>query len=248
MKVSIITVVYNNKATLENAITSVLSQKYNNIEYIIIDGQSTDGTLDIITKHLSQINVFISEPDKGLYDAMNKGIKNATGDIIGILNSDDIYEDDDVIGDVVAQFNNGNGVDMVYGDLVYVKADDINKIVRKWKSKQYYKRFFERGNVPPHPGLFVKKTVYDKCGLFDINYKLAADYDFMLRAFTKFGQTSRYFTRRIVRMRLGGATNKSTKNIVDGNKEIIDSWKKNGLKVPLLLMPYRIVKRLIQFI
>jgi len=248
MRISIITVVYNNERTLESAILSVLNQSFKNIEYIIIDGKSIDGTIKIINSYKDKIAHFISETDEGIYDAMNKGIALASGDVIGILNSDDLYADDDVLKDVMGYFQADEKLDILYGDLVYVNTDDINKVVRKWTSKKYYKKFFEHGNVPPHTALFVKKNIYNECGLFNVDYKLAADYDFMLRIFKKFGFSSKYISRLMVRMRLGGATNKSLSNIIKGNKEILNIWKSNNLKVPLLLMPYRLFKRLIQFI
>lgn len=248
MKISIITVVYNNVLTLETAIQSVLSQNYKYIEYIIIDGGSTDGTLDILNKYRNSINKIVSEPDKGLYDAMNKGISLATGDIIGILNSDDLYQDQNVISDVADEFVKNPEIDMLYGDLVYVKQENSDKIVRNWKSKKYYNKFFEDGNVPPHPSLFLKAQVYKKAGLFNLNYKLAADYEFMLRVFKLYDFKPLYVNRLMVRMRLGGATNKSLKNIFEGNKEILKSWNDNGLKAPALFMPSRFFKRIIQFI
>lgn len=248
LKVSIITVVYNNDKTIEDAINSVLSQRYSNIEYIIIDGNSTDNTLPIIKTYMSKIHRCISEKDGGIYDAMNKGVKLATGDIIGILNSDDLYNDTNVIRDVVERFNEKPDLKLLYGDLVYVSSDNVEKVVRKWKSKPYSKKFFKYGNVPPHPALFVKKEVYDQCGLFNIDYRLAADYDFMLRVFMKFGDLSEYTPRLMVRMRLGGATNKNLQNIVNGNKEILKSWEGNSLKPSPFFMPLRIFKRLIQFI
>lgn len=248
MKVSIITVVYNNDRTLKYAIESVLAQTYPNIEYIIIDGGSTDGTVDLIKSYGKRITSWISERDKGLYDAMNKGIKIATGDIIGILNSDDLYQDNEVITDVVAAFNNSIQPDIVYGNLVYVKADDTTKVVRNWKSSEYYDRYFENGNVPPHPSLFLKAGVYKAAGLFNLNYRLAADYEFMLRVFKKCQCKSVYMNRLMVRMRLGGATNKSIKNIINGNKEILNAWTENAIKRPVTLMPARFFKRLIQFL
>lgn len=247
MKISIITVVFNNEKTIANAIESVLSQSYTDVEYIIIDGKSTDGTLEIIKKYGTSITKFISESDKGLYDAMNKGVGFATGDIIGILNSDDLYNDIDVLKEVCTEFKNNSKLNILYGDLVYVNPEDTTKVVRNWRSKQYYRNFFEHGNVPPHPALFVRNQVYKDCGLFNLQYKLAADYEFMLRIFKKFGETSKYLPRLMVRMRLGGATNKSLKNILNGNKEIIKSWRSNGLRVPVMLMPLRLVKRLAQF-
>lgn len=248
MRISIITVVYNNEKTIEDAILSVLSQSYKDIEYIIVDGNSSDNTQNIIEKYKHKLGQYVSEKDFGIYDAMNKGIKMATGDIIGILNSDDLYDDSDVIKDVVSQFTENKKFDLLYGDLVYVASENTDKVVRKWRSRPYYETFFENGNVPPHPALFVRREVYEKCGLFNVNFKLAADYDFMLRVFKQFGNSAIYIPRLMVRMRLGGATNKSFKNIIAGNKEILTAWKSNGLKVPFRLMPLRLLKRLIQFI
>lgn len=247
MKISIITVVYNNVSTLEDAIKSVTSQTYPNIEYIIVDGGSTDGTVDLIKKYETKISNWVSERDKGLYDAMNKGINRATGDVIGILNSDDLYEDSNLITDIAKYFEDQQDIDVLYGDLVYVKPNDVSKVIRKWKSSAYYDQYFENGNVPPHPSLFVKATVYRKAGLFNLQYKLAADYEFMLRILKKYKFKSMYINRLMVRMRLGGATNKSFKNIADGNKEILVAWKENGFKSPFKLMPIRIFKRLTQF-
>ena len=247
MKISIITVVFNNEATISTAIESVLNQTYKNIEYIIIDGQSTDATMKIVNKYASSIDKIISEPDKGIYDAMNKGILLATGDVIGILNSDDVYADNHVLRDVMLEFNDPK-IDMVYGDLVYVKNTDLNLVVIKWKSEHYYPQFFEDGHVPPHPSLFLRKKVYDVVGLFNQGMRLAADYEFMLRVFKLHNYKSKYINKLLVKMRLGGATNGSMKNIIDGNKEILRAWKTNNLKVPLLLMPKRILKRLTQFI
>lgn len=248
MKISIITVVYNNERTIKDALDSVLGQTYKNVEYVIIDGKSKDNTVSIIKEYENKLGFFVSEKDNGLYDAMNKGIQSATGDVIGILNSDDLYQDFDVIADVMEQFNNDPTLDILYGNLVYVKSDDVNKIVRNWKCKPYYDRFFENGNVPPHPALFVKRSVYDRVGLFNLDYKLAADYELMLRMLKKYDFKIKYIDRLIVKMRLGGATNQSFTNIINQNKEIIRSWKDNSLKVPFYLMPVRIFKRLIQFI
>lgn len=247
MKVSIITVVYNNQKTIKEAIDSVINQTYKNIEYIIIDGCSNDGTLNVIREHENDISVIISEPDKGIYDAMNKGIAAASGDVIGILNSDDLYANNNVIEQVMSYFNKDLSLDIIYGNLMYVKTIDTNAVVRKWTSLHYYNKYFENGNVPPHPTVFLKSAVYDVAGTFNISYKLAADYEFLLRIFKKYQFKSMYINTLMVKMRLGGATNKNIKNIFNGNKEIIAAWKNNKLKPPLFLMPLRIVKRLTQF-
>jgi glycosyltransferase involved in cell wall biosynthesis len=248
MKISIITVVYNNEKTIKDALQSVLSQSYENIEYVIIDGKSNDNTFNLINEYKDKLGYFISEKDNGLYDAMNKGIQAATGEIIGILNSDDLYQDSEVISTVMQQFCNDPELDILYGDLVYVKSDDTNKVVRNWKSKAYYKRFFENANVPPHPSLFVRSNVYKEAGLFDLQFKLAADYELMLRMFKKYNFKSKYINRLIIKMRLGGATNQSYTNIINQNKEILKAWKANDLQAPFYLMPLRIIKRLSQFI
>jgi glycosyltransferase involved in cell wall biosynthesis len=248
MKISIITVVYNNERTIKNALDSVLGQTYKDTEYVVIDGKSKDNTVSIIKEYENKLGCFVSEKDKGLYDAMNKGIQACTGDVIGILNSDDLYQDSEVLATVMEQFNNDPELDIVYGDLVYVKNDDTNKVVRNWKSKAYYNLFFEKANVPPHPSLFVRRKVYQEAGLFDLQYKLAADYELMLRMFKKHHFKSKYINRLIIKMRLGGATNQSFTNIVNQNKEILIAWKNNGLQAPFYLMPLRIFKRLLQFI
>lgn len=248
MKLTIITVVYNNKITIEDAIISVINQTYfENVEYIIIDGCSSDGTLEILKKYKNKISVLISEKDNGIYDAMNKGLKLATGDVIGILNSDDLYTNNSILNEVMTQFINDHTLDILYGDLVYVKHDNINKIVRTWKSTPYYPNFFENGGVPPHPSLFVSARVYHEAGYFNLKYRLAADYEFMLRIFKTHSYKIKYLPLVLVKMRLGGATNNSLKNIYKGNVEILNSWKENGYKIPLLLFAKRIFKRLIQF-
>ncbi|MBG6187865.1 glycosyltransferase family 2 protein [Flavobacterium sp. CAN_S2] len=248
MKISIITVVYNNEKTITQAMQSVLSQTYNDIEYVIIDGSSKDNTVNLINNYKENLGYFISEKDSGLYDAMNKGIRACTGDVIGILNSDDLYQDSTVIASVMEQFIADPELDILYADLVYVKRDDTNKVVRRWRTKSYYDSFFENANVPPHPALFVKNKVYEKVGMFDLQYKLAADYELMLRMFKKHQFKSKYFNKLVIKMRLGGATNQSFANIVSQNKEVLKAWKNNGLQAPFYLMPLRLFKRLAQFI
>lgn len=246
MKISIITVVYNNEKTINEAINSVLNQNYDNIEYIIIDGGSKDNTIAEITKYKDKLGYFVSEKDNGLYDAMNKGIRHATGDIIGILNSDDLYQDINVISDVMRHFADEK-LDILYGDLVYVKKDDVSAVVRNWKSKSYCKGFFENANVPPHPSLFLRNRVYKEAGLFNLDFKIAADYELMLRIFKNYNFKSKYINRLIVRMRLGGASNESFSSIIKQNREVLNAWKQNNLKSPFYLMPLRIVRKVAQY-
>lgn len=247
MKVSLITVTYNSKKTIAHCLSSVKEQDYSNIEHIIIDGASNDGTCEIVKELISDNMIFISEPDKGIYDAMNKGISLATGEIIGILNSDDFYYTQSIISKVVSAFISNKSLEVIYGDIIYVSQTNENRIVRKWISSSYYDNFFEDGNVPPHPSFFLKSTVYQKVGLFDLNYQFASDYDFMLRVLKRHKCKSLYINTIMVCMRLGGATNKSIANVLRGNREILNSWEKNGYKLSPFLFVKRFYKRLIQF-
>ncbi len=236
MKVSIITVVHNNEYTISDAIDSVLNQTYKNIEYIVIDGASTDGTVDVIKKYASKINKLIIEPDNGIYDAMNKGLRLATGDIIGFLNSDDFYASNNVLEKVVNEFTEKK-VDSVYGDLIYVDNKETTKVVRYWKSKPYREGLFKKGWHPPHPTFFVKREVYKKYGSFRLDFKIAADYELMLRFLEKYKISTAYIPEVLVKMRIGGKSNKSIKNIIKANLECYKAWKINNLKInPLNLL------------
>jgi len=248
MRISIITVTYNSSRTIIDCIYSVHNQSFNDIEHIIIDGLSTDNTINLINSVPNSVKIIVSEKDDGIYDAMNKGLKLATGDVIGFLNSDDLYANNNILNEVMFHFNLDRNLDILYGDLIYIKHNNIEKKVRTWKSKQYYPNFFENGSVPPHPSLFLSRRVYQTVGNFNLKYTLAADYEFMLRIFKKYNFKMLHLPLVLVHMRLGGATNNSIKNIYKGNKEILQSWKENGYKIPLLLIPKRIFKRLIQFL
>ena len=228
MKISIITSVYNNASTIEDAIKSVLSQTYTNIEYIVVDGASKDGTTEIIRKYENQISKFVSEKDKGIYDGLNKGVDLATGDVIAFLHSDDIYENENVIADVVKLFETTN-TDSIYGDLVYVDKNDTNKIFRYWKSGEYTFKKLCNGWMPPHPTFFVKREFYEKYGKFDLSYGIAADYDFMLRMLGKYKITTAYLPKVLYKMRVGGASNRSIKNIIQKSQEDIKALKNNGI-------------------
>jgi glycosyltransferase involved in cell wall biosynthesis len=248
MKISVITVCFNSEESIETAVRSVLGQTYPDVEYIIVDGKSSDCTMRILDGYRDKISRIVSEPDKGIYDAMNKGITLATGDVIGFLNSDDLYVDDKVLEDIAQSFSNNPALDILYGDLTYVSKADVNKPVRVWKSRAYYKAFFENGNVPPHPTLYLRRKVYEEIGGFNLAFKLAADYEFMLRVFKKGNFVSAYINRQMVRMRLGGATSKNWHNRVKQNIEILRSWQLNGFSIPVCLMPLRVLKRIIQYI
>ena len=184
MKISIITVSFNNAATIEDTINSVASQKHSDVEHIVIDGVSTDGTVEIVQRNRDAVEKFVSERDSGIYDAMNKGIASASGDVIGFLNSDDVYAHCDILSRAAEVFANPD-VDACYADLVYVRQEDLGKVVRHWKSKDFRQGLFALGWCPPHPTFFVRKSVYREYGGFDLNYRLAADVELMLRFFGK---------------------------------------------------------------
>lgn len=224
MKVSIITSVWNNKDTIEDAILSVLSQTYRDIEYIIIDGGSTDGTLDILNKYKDKISVLVSERDSGIYEGLNKGLFRATGEVVAFLHSDDIYACSKTIETIVRAFT--HGVDGVYSDLVYTSKNDLNKIVRYWKSSKISKYSLKLGWMPPHPSIFLKKTVYQRYGCFDQTFKIAADYDLILRIFGR-DLNFVYLPITTYKMRLGGASNKSIKHLLEKSQEDLRALKKN---------------------
>ncbi len=228
MKVSIVTVAYNAASTIKDTIESVLSQKGIDLEYIIVDGGSKDDTVQIIESFGDQIHKFISEPDKGIYDGMNKGVKMATGDVVGILNSDDFYMDENVLQKVISKFT--EDIQAVYADLVYVDQFDTDKITRTWVSKKYEEDAFIKGWMPPHPTFFVRKEIYDKFGCYSLELRSAADYEFMLRVIHKHKISLSYLPEVIVKMRAGGESNASFKNRLRANKEDRMAWKMNDLK------------------
>lgn len=248
MLFSIITVVYNNHRTVADALESVLGQDYRPLEYFIIDGESTDGTLEVIKRYEDRLQKIVVEPDEGIYDALNKGLQLAQGEVIGLLNSDDLYIHPHVLTKVAAIFQSQPAIDIVYGDLVYVKAADIYQIVRYWTSKPYHALFFEAGEVPPHPAVFIRKRVYDQIGGFDLHLKFAADYEFLLRAMKRYGFKSYYLSEILVRMRLDGVSNKNWRNIARGNWEIYQAWKMNGFTPPPSFWILRLFKKLLQYI
>jgi glycosyltransferase involved in cell wall biosynthesis len=228
MTISIITAVYNNKTNITQCIESVLSQTYPHIEHIIIDGGSTDGTRDIILSYEHKISRWISEPDNGIYDALNKGITMASGDIIGILHSDDLFANSDILEKIAGLFRKTD-CDAVYGDLLYVAKEDISKVIRYWKSCPFDVKKFRHGWMPAHPTLFMKKKVYDQFGLFDLHYRIAADYDLMLRTVGSGKLNCTYLPEIITRMRIGGASNKSLKNIWQKSYEDWLAIRKNNM-------------------
>lgn len=250
MKISIITVCYNSEQTINEAIKSVLNQTYDNIEYIIVDGGSTDKTLRIITENETKFKgklIWKSEKDEGLYDAMNKGIEMSTGDIVGFINSDDLFCDNEALEKIMKIFSLNQTLDSVYADLYYVDQNNTDKIRRKWitgKQKQ-----FKYGWHPGHPTLYIKKEVYNKYGLFNLKYKLAADFEIMLRFLERYKISTFYLPECFVKMRLGGETNKSIRNVYKQNIECIKAFSENKIRINKILYPvYRLLPKLKQFL
>lgn len=235
-KLSLITAAYNSGNTISDTIQSIRQQTIKNVEYVIVDGASKDNTLALIEKNSDVITDHISEPDRGIYDAYNKGLSMVSGEIIGFLNSDDFYSRNDVLEMVLEAFDDPS-IEAVYADLVYVDQHDTSKVLRHWKSKDYEQGDFARAFVPAHPTLFLRRSVYERCGNFDLDFKLAADYEFMLRIFHSGGVKAKYIPEIIVKMRAGGATGES-----------ISAIKKQNVEIKLALEKYEVRYNKLAFI
>lgn len=246
MKISIITVSFNSASTIEDTLKSVISQDYKNIEYIIIDGGSTDGTLEIINQYKKNIKTIVSDPDKGIYDAMNKGIELSNGDVVGILNSDDIYENNKVLSLVNDAFT--NDIDAVYGDIEYVDRLNLKKRLRLWKAGEFKINSFKWGWMPPHPGFFIKKSKYNEFGTYQLDLGSSADYELMLRMIVKHEIKLKYFPEIVTKMRMGGVSNKSVKNRLQANKNDRLAWKVNDLKPFWFTIWLKPIRKIGQFI
>ncbi|RYU90395.1 glycosyltransferase [Mucilaginibacter terrigena] len=244
LKISVITVCYNAQSTIEQSILSVISQDYDNIEYIIIDGASSDNTVPIIKKHEKDVQRFISEPDKGIYDAMNKGIALAQGDVIGILNADDFFAGNHVLNDIANAFAN-NHAEIVYGDLDYIKPG--GSIIRKWRTGQYKKGMFNRGWMPPHPTFYCKKTLFEKFGNYSLEFGTAADYELMLR-FMHLKQASVYYLQKVlVKMSVGGVSNKNIINRINALLFDLKAMYHNKIIFPPIALLFKPLRKLRQF-
>jgi glycosyltransferase involved in cell wall biosynthesis len=239
LKISLITVCHNAENTINRCIQSVISQNFKNFEYIIIDGGSTDKTTGIINQYIDHINIFLSEPDEGIYDAMNKGIKLAGGDIVGMLNADDFFTDDSILSTVAEAFKEQKA-DIVYGDLDFV--DPQNNIVRKWRSGQYTPGMFNRGWMPPHPTFYCKRELFHQFGFYSLEYGTAADYELMLRFMHRNNINAFYIRKILIGMKIGGISNKTFGNRVKGLLFDLKAMRNNGIMFPvitLVLKPFR---------
>lgn len=247
MKVSIITVCFNSAATIRETIESVLAQTHNEIEYIIVDGASIDDTLPIISEYSSMIAHLISEPDSGLYDAMNKGIEISSGDVVGILNSDDIYQSNTIISQVVAYFGESPSADMVFGDVVFVGVDEPKSIVRHYNSKSFRPWKLRFGWMPPHPATFIKKSAYDKVGLYSLKYKISSDYEMFVRMLLVNRLSATRMNEVLVRMKIGGISTSGIKGNILLNLEIVKACRANGVYTNLLMICLKIPFKIFEF-
>lgn len=243
VKITIITVCYNSEKTINDCISSVLSQRNIELEYILVDGKSKDGTVDIIKGYAEKNKVirWVSEPDSGIYDAMNKGIAMSTGDIIGILNSDDYYANENVLSSVVDEFSH-NITDSCYGDLMYVRNSSP---YRYWKAGNF--RTFRFGWMPPHPAFFVRRSVYEKYGNFRLDIGTSADYELMLRLLEKNRVSTRYIKRLVTVMRVGGASNKGLESRCLAYGDDAKAWTVNGANKLFFTLPLKKLRKLPQF-
>lgn len=248
MKISVITVCFNSEAGILNAIESVKNQTYENVEHVIKDGGSTDETRNLVLSNIHDKAKFFSEKDSGIYDAINAGISYSTGDIIGLMHSDDTFHDSTVLSDVAAMFE--RGYDVVYGDLLYVSNDNSGKVIRKWKSKPYEVGMISLGWMPPHPTVYIRREVIKRVGPYKTYYRIAADYDYMVRLFSDKNLKIAYLERYFVSMKVGGASNKSVRNILRKSREDYEIMLENGFGIPkaILGLLYKNMSKVGQFI
>lgn len=247
MKVSVITVCYNSAKTIRDTIESVKAQSYLNIEFIIVDGESTDNTLDIISEYKDFISLVISEKDKGIYDAMNKGIRASTGDIVGILNSDDFYSNSESIQNIVSSFLNHKDIDGVYGDLLFVKEKNINKYSRLYSSKNFSKKFIRFGFMLPHPTYYIKRNKYEEYGFYKLDYRVSADFELITRHITKGIRLIR-IPKVLVHMREGGISSSNLFWRVHQNLEISRACNSNGIRTSILLIMLKLPFKILSYI
>ena len=246
MRISIITATYNSEKTLLDTLLSLEKQTHPDIEYIVVDGASKDNTIKLIKRNGTKVSKIICEPDKGIYDALNKGIQAASGDVIGFLHSDDLLAYDDAIADIEKKFKS-TGCDAIYGDLEYVAQNDTTKRIRLWKSGSFSRFKTKVGWMPPHPSFYMKRECYSQFGSFSLDYRISADYDSLLRYILKQRISIAYLPKVLVKMRVGGISNRSVSSMVKKSMEDIRIMKRNGIIWPLALA-YKNISKLPQFI
>jgi glycosyltransferase involved in cell wall biosynthesis len=246
MKISIITAVYNRNNTIERALMSIKKQTYKNIELIIIDGGSKDGTINTIKNIIDENDIFISESDNGIYDALNKGISLSSGEVIAFLHSDDMYINDAVLLNVAKCFSD-KSIDVVYGDISFFYPKNPLKVIRKYKSDCLSRKNLAWGKMPAHPAIFIKRQIYSEIGLFDSDFNIAADYEFLCRAVTHKSLKTHYLPKVLVKMQLGGKSTQGIKNTILLNKEVMMAIKKNGIYTNLFMIMSKYPSKILQF-
>ena len=246
MKISIITVCFNSEKTIRDTIESVLSQDYTEIEYIIVDGLSKDKTLDIVAEY-NNISKIISEPDKGIYDALNKGLALAEGEVIAFLHSDDLYFDNNVISKVVEIFSD-DSIDVVYGDVYFFSGSNVTKVRRRYRSDKLSASNLAWGKMPAHPAIFIRRRIYEEIGYFETDFNIAADYEFLCRLVHYANLKSVYLSSVLVRMRLGGASTGGFKSTILLNKEVFRAIRKNGIYTNIFMLLSKYPSKIIQFL
>jgi glycosyltransferase involved in cell wall biosynthesis len=244
LKISLITVCYNAETTIEHCIQSVIGQSFKNIEYIIIDGGSTDNTIQIINKYKGHINILLSGPDGGIYDAMNKGINLAGGNIIGMLNADDSFADNNALSAVAGAFGQED-TQITYADLDFVNTED--KVIRKWRSGKYEKGMFNRGWMPPHPTFYCKTGLFYKYGFYSLQYGTAADYELMLRFIHKNGVNAFYIPKVLINMKIGGVSNRSFTSRAKGLFFDLKAMRNNGILCPPVTLLFKPLRKIGQY-
>lgn len=247
MKISVVTASYNSAATIADTLRSIATQTHADIEHLVVDGGSSDDTLQIVRAQGRSDLKLVSEPDRGIYDAMNKGLAMATGDIVGFLNSDDMYADARVLERVAQAFRDPR-VDVVYGDIVFVSAHDTSRVVRLWTSRPYVAGLCSRGWMPPHPSFYVRRTVYEEHGAYDLRFPAAADFEMSLRLLDIAKTTSAYIPHVQVRMRMGGQSTRSIRNIISGSREVSRACRKHGLSGGVRFAVMRLLVKVPQFL
>jgi glycosyltransferase involved in cell wall biosynthesis len=244
IKISLITVTYNAESTISRCIESVIAQNYTNLEYIIIDGGSTDGTLQIINRYKDNINILITEPDHGIYDAMNKGIRMASGNVTGTLNADDFFASDDILSSVAAAFASSD-IDILYGDLDYINPDET--IRRKWRTRAYQKGLYNWGWMPPHPTFYCKSELFERYGYYSLDYGTAADYELMLRFIHRNNANAVHLDKVMIKMQCGGLSNKSPINRVKAWRFDLKAMRSNGVLHPIMALILKPLRKIGQY-
>jgi glycosyltransferase involved in cell wall biosynthesis len=246
MKITVITVCFNSARTIADTLRSVAHQDYGSVEHVVVDGASQDETLAVISRTPNRVSRLISEPDRGIYDAMNKGLAMATGEVVGFLNSDDVYADSGALSKVAASLS-VSSVDACYGDIVFVAADNPERMVRYWRAGEYAPGRIAKGWMPPHPTFFARRSAYELTGGFDPSYRLQGDYEMAIRLLEKQKLRVAYLPETLVRMRMGGASNSSIGNVIRGNQEAYRAAKTHGLATSPLFMVRKVLSRIPQF-